>query len=159
MQAKADDQVSSKKPTPSSSSSVGESAAAHSFSFALPGLGGKGAGVERGVQCVVSLHKYTLRLRSAFGTSHSSTTSRANALLTVSLTDANTPQLNDDNASQKGSRSGHSKGSGPSIVGYGEIGLPPKKAGCYVADFADVEVNAHDRCFATCCCRCCCCCC
>lgn len=53
-----------------------------------------------------------LDLRSSFGTSHSSTSSRTNAAITF--------------------RAGGS-------VGHGEVGLPPKKPGCYEADLADVE--------------------
>jgi len=59
------------------------------------------------------LEPYKLDLRSAFGTSHSLTTQRTNALITA--------QINDN------------------FVGYGEIGLPPKKPLCYTADYEDVE--------------------
>lgn len=53
-----------------------------------------------------------LDLKCAFGTSHSVTTSRTNAVITF--------------------RCGQ-------MVGYGEVGLPPKKAGVYFSDLGDVE--------------------
>ena len=51
-----------------------------------------------------------LALRSAFGTSHSATSNRTNALLVVSM---------------------------DGLTGLGEAGLPPKKPGCYEADIND----------------------
>src|SRR3989338_4991061 len=60
----------------------------------------------------IRLHKYVLSLRSAFGTSHSSTTVRNNALIQI---DWNNHR------------------------GYGEVGLPPKKKNCYLADFDDIQ--------------------
>ena len=64
----------------------------------------------------VAVAPYELELRSAFGTSHSSTTTRCNALIQLSLSSAP-----------------------PTAIGYGEVGLPPKKAGCYLADYADIR--------------------
>jgi L-alanine-DL-glutamate epimerase-like enolase superfamily enzyme len=60
----------------------------------------------------LKLYKYVLTLRSAFGTSHSSTTVRNNALIQI---DWNNHR------------------------GYGEVGLPPKKKNCYLADFDDIH--------------------
>lgn len=59
----------------------------------------------------IRLFEYNLTLRSAFGTSHSSTSSRQNGLLELSF----------------GSRQG-----------YSEVGLPPKKPFCYEADLNDI---------------------
>ena len=55
---------------------------------------------------------FTIKLKNPFGTSHSVTTSRNNALLTVNI-------LNEE--------------------GNSECGLPPKKAHCYYSDYKDVE--------------------
>lgn len=63
--------------------------------------------------------KYVLDLRSDFGTSHSSTAQRTNALLSVSL-------------------AARGEGETKTTVGWGEVGLPPKKPGCYLADYSDV---------------------
>jgi hypothetical protein len=51
-----------------------------------------------------------LALRSAFGTSHSATSNRSNALVVISI---------------------------DGLTGLGEAGLPPKKPGCYEADIHD----------------------
>lgn len=69
-----------------------------------------------GLRLSVTLDKLVVRLRSAFGTSHSSTTVRENALFTVRFS---SESVNDF------------------VEGRGETGLPPKKPGCYLADFAD----------------------
>eukprot|EP00898_Chlorokybus_atmophyticus_P002366 jgi/Chlat1/312/Chrsp1S03065 len=53
-----------------------------------------------------------LTLRTAFGTSHSSSHTRTNAAVTLTVADTE---------------------------GYGEAGLPPKKPGVYEADYADVH--------------------
>jgi hypothetical protein len=67
--------------------------------------------------------KYELELRAPFGTSHSSTSRRENALIEVW---AEVPQ--------------QSGGTAAVTVGVGEVGLPPKKpAAGYLSDFADVE--------------------
>lgn len=50
-------------------------------------------------------------LRAAFGTAHSLTTERKNALCTIKIDD---------------------------VIGYGEVGLPPKKPFCYKADYDDI---------------------
>eukprot|EP00026_Physarum_polycephalum_P009161 Phypoly_transcript_09273.p1 GENE.Phypoly_transcript_09273~~Phypoly_transcript_09273.p1 ORF type:complete len:423 (+),score=78.39 Phypoly_transcript_09273:66-1334(+) len=60
----------------------------------------------------ISLELYPLVLRAAFGTAHSLTTERKDALFTLKIND---------------------------IVGYGEVGLPPKKPFCYKADYNDIE--------------------
>jgi hypothetical protein len=62
---------------------------------------------------------YPLELRSDFGTSHSSTTRRTNALIQIAV---GRPDA----------------ASAPTVLGYGEVGLPPKKKGCYLADYDDV---------------------
>ncbi|ELR18627.1 racemase, putative [Acanthamoeba castellanii str. Neff] len=66
--------------------------------------------------------EYGLELRAPFGTSHSSTSRRENALIEVWV---EVPQQD---------------GSSAVTVGVGEVGLPPKKpAAGYLSDFADVE--------------------
>eukprot|EP00823_Brevimastigomonas_motovehiculus_P008028 TRINITY_DN727_c1_g1_i1.p1 TRINITY_DN727_c1_g1~~TRINITY_DN727_c1_g1_i1.p1 ORF type:complete len:558 (-),score=148.75 TRINITY_DN727_c1_g1_i1:133-1806(-) len=72
------------------------------------------------VKVVLSISPYVLRLRSAFGTSHSSTTSRTNALLSLHCSGPN------------------SEGKVIQIEGFGEVGCPPKKRGCYQADYQDL---------------------
>ena len=75
------------------------------------------------------MSKYELELRAPFGTSHSSTSRRENALIEVWV---EVPQQGSTNAV---------------TVGVGEVGLPPKKpAAGYLSDFADVE--AYVRSFA-----------
>jgi hypothetical protein len=59
-----------------------------------------------GTTCRLRLEPMVLDLAQAFGTSHSKTTQRTNALVTVSIGD---------------------------VSGYGESGLPPKKRGIYLA--------------------------
>jgi hypothetical protein len=59
-----------------------------------------------GTACRLRLEPMVLDLAQAFGTSHSKTTQRTNALVTVSIGD---------------------------VSGYGESGLPPKKRGIYLA--------------------------
>ena len=60
--------------------------------------------------CDVTLHSLDLTLRTAFGTSHSATSNRTNALVVVRVN---------------------------GFTGLGEAGLPPKKPGCYEADVED----------------------
>jgi len=65
----------------------------------------------------ISLTPYVLSLRTPFGTSHSASTQRTNALLTLNI------QTGDEAV----------------IESYGEVGLPPKKVGCYDSDDTDVR--------------------
>jgi len=60
----------------------------------------------------LSIKRANLNLRSAFGTSHSSTTTRTNAVISIKYKD---------------------------WQGYGEVGLPPKKKYCYLANYNDIE--------------------
>ncbi|KAJ6242187.1 enolase superfamily member [Anaeramoeba flamelloides] len=60
--------------------------------------------------------KYPLTLRTLFGTSHSKTNTRTNCLISVCLDSSRTE------------------------IGYGEIGLPPKKPNCYLADPQDISL-------------------
>lgn len=66
----------------------------------------------RGTTVTIRHTVLNIKLRATFGTSHSSTTSRTNSLIEIAFA---------------GSHSG-----------FGEIGLPPKKPGCYLADTADI---------------------
>jgi L-alanine-DL-glutamate epimerase-like enolase superfamily enzyme len=68
------------------------------------------------VSAHLTLSAYRLALRSAFGTSHSSTSERTNALLRLRILDSKGVLAN----------------------GFGEAGLPPKKFGCYESDLNDV---------------------
>ncbi|KAL0482323.1 enolase [Acrasis kona] len=61
----------------------------------------------------LSVKEYLLSLRSPFGTSHSTSVTRKNAFVEI-----------------------HFEGTS----GFGEVGLPPKKDGCYYADYNDVEM-------------------
>lgn len=87
------------------------------------------------VDISVRLSPYILKLRAAFGTAHSTTTSRSNALFTTTVSVRNGEDLR--------------VFTGPSILfsllilvlifqGYGEVGLPPKKPYCYLADLSTV---------------------
>eukprot|EP01027_Heterolobosea_sp_BB2_P013836 GEZU01019916.1.p1 GENE.GEZU01019916.1~~GEZU01019916.1.p1 ORF type:complete len:183 (-),score=42.23 GEZU01019916.1:54-536(-) len=60
----------------------------------------------------IILEEYPLVLRSTFGTSHSATNFRTNALFTIKISNG--------------------------MEGFGEVGLPPKKKGCYLADVNDI---------------------
>ncbi|EFC37677.1 chloromuconate cycloisomerase [Naegleria gruberi] len=73
----------------------------------------------------LELFEYHLDLRSAFGTSHSSTTRRKNALIRISI---------------------HSRDEKIIFDGFGECGLPPKKANCYLADFNDIQFYFEQFC-------------
>ena len=87
------------------------------------------SGNDDQVKLSLELFEYHLDLRSAFGTSHSSTTSRRNALIRISI-----------NTSSAGS-------SCETILsGFGECGLPPKKANCYLADFEDIKFYFEQFC-------------
>lgn len=67
----------------------------------------------------LSCEPYQLQLRSAFGTSHSSTTVRTNALIRVRVRSSATEEVS-------------------VWSGYGEVGLPPKKPNCYLANYDDI---------------------
>jgi L-alanine-DL-glutamate epimerase-like enolase superfamily enzyme len=67
--------------------------------------------------------KIPLHLRSSFGTSHSSTTIRYNSFIQIILNDENSHK---------------------SFYGLGESGLPPKKPGCYLADYNDISSYIND---------------
>jgi hypothetical protein len=60
----------------------------------------------------ITLEPYIIKLKNPFGTSHSLTTSRHNALLTVYF---------------------------QGEYGFGECGLPPKKPHCYYSDYEDIQ--------------------
>ncbi len=66
-----------------------------------------------GTTLVLTHRKVLLHLRTSFGTSHSSTTVRSNSLIELRINE--------------------------SLYGLGEVGLPPKKPGCYLADNADIK--------------------
>jgi L-alanine-DL-glutamate epimerase-like enolase superfamily enzyme len=66
-----------------------------------------------GVDLALRLVELPLQLRSTFGTSHSYSDSRLNALIIIEV---------------------------GSVSGYGECGLPPKKPGVYYADFNDIKI-------------------
>jgi hypothetical protein len=66
-----------------------------------------------GAKLTLTLENYPLKLKSTFGTSHSSTDFRLNGLCCI--------KINNE------------------WIGWGECGLPPKKADVYFADFDDVK--------------------
>jgi hypothetical protein len=72
--------------------------------------------------CVLTLgiEPYAIALRTPFGTSHSVTSSRTNALLSLTLTE--------------GAGAGSS---GACVRAFAEVGLPPKKPHVYSSDYAD----------------------
>eukprot|EP00949_MAST-11_sp_MAST-11-sp1_P001880 g1880.t1 len=72
---------------------------------------------EGWIQVHFTLWPYILETRSTFGTSHSSTSSRENALLRLRVTDSGSPKC---------------------VSCFSEVGLPPKRAHVYMADFTDV---------------------
>jgi L-alanine-DL-glutamate epimerase-like enolase superfamily enzyme len=65
----------------------------------------------------ISLHAYEIKLRTAFGTSHSTSTSRLNGLLRLQHGD---------------------------VEVYAEVGLPPKKEFVYEADLTDIQIFLED---------------
>ena len=73
-----------------------------------------------------------LPLRSAFGTSHSTTTSRTNARMHVSITV---------------SSSSYASGASQAVTGISEVGMPPKKPYVYEADISDVARASFYVCF------------
>lgn len=75
--------------------------------------------ISSGAFLSISVAPYLLNLRAEFGTSHSSTTQRINAFLQIYLSST------DENDT--------------TYFGYGEVGLPPKKKGCYLADYCDIR--------------------
>jgi L-alanine-DL-glutamate epimerase-like enolase superfamily enzyme len=81
----------------------------------------------------LSFETLVLRLRHTFGTSHSSTTQRHNALFSCSWR----------TAAGKGSEADDAL-----LVGYGESGLPPKKPKCYLADVNDCRATFEIFCSA-----------
>ena len=95
----------------------------HAFEVALPGPDpGGGAGGRVRVRVRVALHRYQLDLRFPFGTSHSSTTQRENALLLLGV-------------------------DGAGDITLAEAGLPPKCDHVYCSDLEDcvVVVRAWER--------------
>ena len=95
----------------------------HAFEVALPGPDpGGGAGGRVRVRVRVALHRYQLDLRFPFGTSHSSTTQRENALLLLGV-------------------------DGAGDIALAEAGLPPKCDHVYCSDLEDcvVVVRAWER--------------
>jgi L-alanine-DL-glutamate epimerase-like enolase superfamily enzyme len=81
----------------------------------------------------LSFETLVLRLRHAFGTSHSSTTQRHNALFSCSWRTAAGKSTEAEDAL---------------LVGYGESGLPPKKPKCYLADVNDCRATFEIFCSA-----------
>jgi L-alanine-DL-glutamate epimerase-like enolase superfamily enzyme len=67
----------------------------------------------------ISLFAYSVALRTAFGTSHSTSTSRLNGLVRLQLGD---------------------------LQAFAEVGLPPKKAFVYEADLADIQAFLEAYC-------------
>ena len=70
--------------------------------------------------------KIPLKLRSSFGTSHSSTTIRYNSFIQIIYSQE---KENENNQI---------------FYGLGESGLPPKKPGCYLADNNDIKSYIND---------------
>ena len=72
---------------------------------------------------------YSFRCLPSGSTSHSSTTLRTNILFTFKVhTSTGTPPVTST-----------SFGLSDMLSGYGEVGLPPKKPLCYLADYRDVK--------------------
>ena len=93
-----------------------------------------------GVPVSIVSEPYPLVLRTAFGTSHSSTQTRTNFLLTLQIGSTKVDKGQRDDAlfgDDDGSLNKHQ--SDVAVRGYGEVGLPPKKAGVYEADLADCD--------------------
>ena len=78
------------------------------------------------IECIIIHKKIPLKLRSSFGTSHSSTTIRYNSFVQIIIKDE---KLNQNNKL---------------LYGIGESGLPPKKPGCYLADSNDISSYIND---------------
>jgi len=99
-----------------------------------PALVDRSFTLVRGESLRISLHAYEIKLRTAFGTSHSSSTSRLNGLIRLQLT----PNCMYNAAQTAG------------VDVYAEVGLPPKKAFVYEADMADIQVfvDAYCTCLA-----------
>lgn len=88
---------------------------------------GSAASCRVTAQVTLSLAPYPLALRSAFGTSHSSSSERHNALLSVQLCD-----LFDGYAEDSG------------FCGVGEAGMPPRKTGCYELDYPTLRQHMSE---------------
>jgi len=69
--------------------------------------------IIKGTKVIIKHKPLPVKLRATFGTSHSSTTTRTNSLIEIQLPEKK-------------------------MSGYAEIGLPPKKKGCYLADPNDI---------------------
>ena len=78
------------------------------------------------IHCTIIHKKIPLKLRSSFGTSHSSTTIRYNSFVQIIIKDEKSNQNN------------------KLLYGIGESGLPPKKPGCYLADSNDISSYIDD---------------
>lgn len=78
------------------------------------------------IKCIIIHKTIPLKLRSSFGTSHSSTTIRFNSFVQIIIKDE---KLNLNNKL---------------LYGIGESGLPPKKPGCYLADSNDICSYIND---------------
>ncbi|KAF0979728.1 hypothetical protein FDP41_001396 [Naegleria fowleri] len=83
----------------------------------------------KNLQITLQLFEYHLELRSAFGTSHSSTTHRKNSLVNISIQEQY-----------------HESSRSSFFEGFGECGLPPKKPNCYLADFDDIKFYFEQFC-------------
>ena len=79
--------------------------------------------LDTNISATIIHKKIPLHLRSSFGTSHSSTTIRYNSFIQIILNDENSHK---------------------SFYGLGESGLPPKKPGCYLADYNDISSYIND---------------
>ena len=73
---------------------------------------------DENISFIIIHKKIPLKLRSSFGTSHSSTTIRYNSFIQIIYTEKN---------------------KNLKYYGLGESGLPPKKPGCYLADNNDIR--------------------
>lgn len=93
------------------------------------------------------LSPYPLTLRCPFGTSHSSTTTRTNALLNIkvyALQDSETLHSSSPLAALEqrldatSSEAACTASFAAALNGYSEVGLPPQKTGCYEATYNDM---------------------
>ncbi|KAG2383378.1 hypothetical protein C9374_004715 [Naegleria lovaniensis] len=101
--------------------------------------------VTKNLQITLQLLEYHLELRSAFGTSHSSTTHRKNALIKISIHYDHEIIIN-NNYSATSQQSLPPSSSLLLFEGFGECGLPPKKPNCYLADFDDIKCYFEQYC-------------
>lgn len=79
----------------------------------------------------ISLHAYEITLRTAFGTNHSTSTSRLNGLLRLQLEGAE-GKVGEEYESRR--------------QVFAEVGLPPKKAFVYEADLTDIHTYVEAYC-------------